>query len=38
VRGGGRVALGRAGTVVRGALQTPDACNTGVCKSIEVEG
>jgi hypothetical protein len=38
VRSGGRVALGGAGTVVRGALQTPDACNTGVCKTIGVEG
>jgi len=34
VRGGGRVALGGAGTVVRGALETPDACNTGVSYSI----
>ena len=37
VRGGGRVALGGAGTVVRGALETPDACNTGVSQSIGAE-
>jgi hypothetical protein len=34
VRGSGRVALGGAGAVGRGALETPDACNTGVSHSI----
>lgn len=38
VRGGGRVALDGAGAVVSGALQTPDACNTGVCNSIGAQG
>jgi len=34
VRGSGRVALGGAGAVGRGTLETPDACNTGVSHSI----